>query len=116
VNGRKVENEIAPGKFLALQRTWADGDRLEFELEMPLRLEAVDQQNPNNVALMHGPVALFGVGEIPTRITRKQLLAASQVAQSSSDWSVRTDAGTLTLRPFASIMSEDYRLYHRVDS
>ena len=116
VNGRKVENEIAPGKFLALQRTWADGDRLEFELEMPLRLEAVDQQNPNNVALMHGPVALFGVGEIPTRMTRKQLLAASQVAQSSSDWSVRTDAGTLTLRPFASIMSEDYLLYHRVDS
>jgi hypothetical protein len=89
---------------------------LEFEFEMPLRLEAIDQQNPNNVALMHGPVALFGVGEIPTRITRKQLLAASQVAQSSSDWSVRTDTGTLTLRPFASIMSEDYRLYHRVDS
>jgi hypothetical protein len=47
---------------------------------------------------MHGPVALFGVGEIPARITRKQLLAASQVAQSSSDWSVRTDSGTLMLR------------------
>jgi uncharacterized protein len=65
---------------------------------------------------MHGPVALFGVGEIPTRITRKQLLSASQVSQSSYDWSVRTDSGTLALRPFANIMNEDYRLYHRVDS
>ena len=116
VNGRKIENEIAPGKFLALERAWKDGDRLELEFEMPLRLEAIDHENPNNVALMHGPVALFGVGEIPARITRQQLLSASQVAQSSDDWSTRTDSGTLTLRPFASIMSEDYRLYHRVDS
>jgi hypothetical protein len=65
---------------------------------------------------MRGPVALFGVGEIPAGITRKQLLSVTQVAQSSDDWSTRTDAGTLTLRPFASIMNEDYRLYHRVDS
>jgi len=116
INGRKVENEIAPGKFLALQRAWKDGDRLELEFEMPLRLEAIDRENPNCVALMRGPVALFGVGEIPAGITRKQLLSVTHVAQSSDDWSTRTDAGTLTLRPFASIMNEDYRLYHRVDS
>ena len=116
VNGRRIENEVAPGKFLALQRTWKDGDRLELELEMPLRLEAVDEQNPNKVALMRGPVALFAVGEIPSRIARKQLLAASRVVESSDDWPTRTDTGTLTLRPFASIMSDEYRLYLRVDS
>ena len=116
VNGRKFDNEVVPGKFLALQRTWKDGDRVELEFEMPLRLEAVDQRHPNNVALLHGPVALFAVGEIPSRITRKQLLAVSRVAESSEDWSTRTDRGTLTFRPFASIMSEDYRLYLRVES
>jgi uncharacterized protein len=116
VNGRKVEDEVAPGRFLALQRTWKDGDRLEVEFEMPLRLEAIDPQNPNNVALMQGPVALFAVGEIPSRITRKHLLSVSRAAESSDDWSARTDTGTLTFRPFASIMSEDYRLYLRVDS
>ena len=31
-----------------------DGDRVEFEVEMPLRLEAVDDANPNTVALMRG--------------------------------------------------------------
>ncbi len=115
VNGKKVDGEVAPGKFLALQRTWKDGDRLELDFEMPLRLESIDDQNPNNVALMRGPVALFAVDKIPSRITRKQLLSVARVSQSSDDWSTKTDTGTLTLRPFASIMNEDYRLYHRVE-
>jgi hypothetical protein len=44
------------------------------------------------------------------------LLAVSRAAESSEDWSTRTDHGTLTCRPFASIMSEDYRLYLRIES
>src|ERR1700682_5535052 len=115
INGRHADNELIPGKFLAVQRTWKDGDRIEMETHMPLGLEAIDEQNPNTVALMRGPVALFGVGDIPPRITRKQLLAATAVAQSSEDWVVQTDAGSLVLRPFASIMDENYRLYQRVE-
>jgi len=116
VNGKPVDNAIEPGKFLALERSWRDGDRVEVEFEMPLRLEAVDDQNSNNVALIRGPHALFAVGEIPARITRKQLLAATAVASSSDDWVAQTDSAGLTLRPFTAIMSEGYRLYNRVDS
>jgi DUF1680 family protein len=115
VNGRRAESEVAPAKFLALQRTWKHGDRIEVEFEMPLRLEAIDHQYPNQVALMHGPIALFGVGDIPSQITRSQLLAAAKIPPSGEDWMVRTDSGTLTLRPFASIMSESYRLYQTVE-
>jgi len=115
VNGRRAESPIEPGKFLALQRTWKDGDRVEMEIEMPLRLEAIDEQNPNNVALMHGPVALFAVGEIPSHISKKQLLAAARFAQSSEDWVTPSDHGALTMRPFAAIMSEGYRLYLRTE-
>jgi hypothetical protein len=114
VNGRRTDNELAPGKFLALQRSWKDGDRVEIEFEMPMRLEAVDAQNPNQVALMHGPIALFAVGGMPSRIKRNQLLAATQVA-ASADWQVTTDEGMLTMRPFASIMNENYRLYQTVE-
>jgi hypothetical protein len=64
---------------------------------------------------MRGPIALFGIGETPRRITRAQLLAATSMAQSSEDWVVRAEAGTLTLRPFAAIMNESYRLYQRVE-
>ncbi|MGA8270293.1 MAG: beta-L-arabinofuranosidase domain-containing protein [Candidatus Sulfotelmatobacter sp.] len=115
VNGHATGSELVGGQFLAVQRTWKDGDRIELELEMPLRLEAVDDQNPNRVALMHGPVALFAVGTPPSRITRKQLLAATVSPQAQEDWTVQTDEGTFTMRAFASIMSEDYRLYQSVE-
>jgi uncharacterized protein len=115
VNGKRLENAIEPGKFLALQRSWKDGDRVEIEFEMPLRLEAIDEQNSNNVALVRGPQALFVVGEIPTRVTRNQLLAASPVSTSSDDWVTQTDHGAITFRPFTEIMSEGYRLYNRVE-
>jgi len=116
VNGRRSETAVEPGKFLPLRRTWNDGDRVEIEFEMPLRLESVDNENRNNVALVRGPLALFAVGEIPARITRQQLLGAAKIAQSSHDWSTQTDSGVLTLRPFAAIMSEGYRLYQRVQA
>jgi DUF1680 family protein len=111
VNGSKVEGEATPGKFMAVQRTWKDGDRVELEFEMPLSLEAIDKENSNTVALMRGPLAMFGVGEIPSRLTRAQLLAASPQAQGSDDYLVKTDSGSLVVRPFMAIMSEGYRLY-----
>jgi DUF1680 family protein len=116
VNGKAIEAAIEPGKFLAIQRSWKDGDRIELEFDMPLRLEAIDEQNKDNVALVRGPLALFAVGNIPRRITRPQLLAARAAASSSDDWKVDTDKGAMTLRPFAAIMSEQYRLYNRVNA
>jgi len=92
-----------------------EGDRVEVEFEMPLRLEPIDDQNPNNVALVQGPLALFAVTGVPSRITKAQLLEASRVSQSSDDWTVRTDSGILTFRPFAKIMDEGYRLYLRTE-
>ena len=114
VNGRRAESSVEPGKFMSLQRTWKDGDRAEIEFEMPLRLEPIDDKNPNNVALIHGPVALFAVSDIPQKLTRAQLLAASRA--STDDWTVRTDKESLVFRPFASIMDERYRLYMMVES
>lgn len=115
VNGGRAAAAVEPGKFAALQRSWKDGDRVEIEFEMPLRLEAIDNEDPNNVALLQGPVALFAVSEVPARISKSQLMAATRVSQSSDDWTVRTDSGVLTLRPFARIMDEEYRLYIRTE-
>lgn len=114
VNGKRAEGEVIPGKFLALVRTWKDGDRVEFEIEMPLRLEAVDEANPNTAALMRGPLALFAIGNTFPDVTRDQLLTAS--TQSSDEWAVRAKGGAMTLRPFATIKEENYRLYHKVST
>jgi DUF1680 family protein len=111
LNGRRVEGELTPGKFTAVQRTWKDGDRVELELHMPLRLEAIDTENPDTVALMYGPLALFAVGDLPSRITRAQLLGATQL---SEDFVVQSDNTSFALRPFSAIMDETYRLYQQV--
>jgi len=114
INGKRVEEEVVPGKFLALRRPWKNGDRVEFEIGMPLRLEAVDGMNPNIVALIRGPIALFGVGDLPAKMTRAELLAAVAVTEGSEDWVASGDSGKITLRPFAAIGDESYRLYQSV--
>jgi hypothetical protein len=116
VNGKHVVEGPEPGKFARLERTWKDGDRIEVEFEMPLRLEAVDAQHPKLQALMQGPQALFGVGELPARVSKQDLLNTAQVTAGSADWQTKTAAGTLTLRPFAAIHDEPYRLYFDVEA
>jgi DUF1680 family protein len=116
-----MENESAactcppPGEFLRLNQTWKDGDRIQIEIDMPTALEAVDPEHPNLMAPVHGPLALFSVGDIPAKIGHKEILGAKQVAAGSPDWKVKTDKGDLTLRPFAAIKDEGYRLYLNVE-
>ena len=116
VNGKRVEGTVSPGSFFAITRTWKKNDRIEYEIGTPLRLLSVDTENPNKVALVRGPLALFGTGNLPATFTRAQLLAASAASSSSEDWLVQSDAGKLAFRPFAAIGDESYRLYQNVTS
>jgi DUF1680 family protein len=115
VNGKRVEGEPVAGKFFEVSRTWKNGDRLEYEIGMPLRLQAVDAQNPRMVALLRGPLALFGVGNLPPNFSHAQMLSAAAASQTSEDWLVQSGAGRITFRPFASIGDEPYRLYHKLE-
>jgi uncharacterized protein len=116
VNGKRVISGPEPGKFAKIERTWKSGDRIEIEFDMPTVLEPVDAQHPNLMAVVHGPLALFAVGEIPASVSRAELLAASQVAGGSTDWQVKTATGQIAMRPFTSIEDEHYRLYLNVAS
>jgi DUF1680 family protein len=116
INGKKVDGDVVAGKFFELSRTWKTGDRVEYEIGMPLSLQAVDNENPQIVALRRGPLALFATGNLPATFSRAQLLAATAASQSSENWLVQGDAGKITFRPFASINDEPYRLYHTVKS
>jgi len=116
VNGKRVEGDATPGKFFAVSRTWKSGDRIEYEINMPLRLKAVDPETPNAVALLRGPLALFGTGKLPEKLTRSQLLAGNAAASSSEQFSVASDAQNLIFKPFSAIGEESYRLYHNVGS
>lgn len=116
VNGKRFLAGAEPGHFATLRRTWANGDRIEVEFDMPTTLQAVDAEHPNLLAPVRGPLALLSVGAMPADLRKDDLLAMTQAAQGSADWQAKTATGTLTLRPFAAIRDEHYRLYLELKS
>lgn len=114
VNGRAFSADLRPGTFVPIRREWKDGDRIEYHIDMPLRLEAIDPQHPQTQALLVGPVALFAVDSPDSRFTRSQLLAAQQRSAGSTERQVQSATGTVTFRSFPAIGEEKYRLYHDV--
>ena len=61
VNGQAASVRAEPGTFAALRRRWQPNDTVEIALPFSFRTVAVDDRNPNTVALMRGPVMLVAV-------------------------------------------------------
>ena len=116
VNGRPFSSSLEPGTFAPLKREWKDGDRIEYTLDMPAYLKPVDARNPNIVALMQGPLALFAVNNLQPAYSRAQLLAARQKVAGGSKWIVTGAGGPVTFRPYFAIDQEHYRLYHQLST
>jgi DUF1680 family protein len=114
VNGKASSESLKPGSFVPIRQTWKNGDRIEFTIDRPLRLSPVDPQHPNLVALLQGPLTLFAVGNVPTDLTRKNLLAAEQ--RSAGEWRVSPSAESLPMLPYPAIKEQTYRLYLPVTS
>jgi DUF1680 family protein len=109
INGQRTSAPIQTG-FATLQHGWKDGDRIEFELPLPVRLEAIDPNHPGTVALLRGPLVLFAIGDNPPAVTKQQLLAAVQLPGQTA-WRANTASGPLLLRPFSTITDENYSTY-----
>ena len=112
--------QIQSGTFCALHREWKDGDVVEYSIARNLRLEAVDAQNPNTVALLlvrshcSPLMRLAAVSPDRSRVTRSQLLEASQPAKTARLWQVHSAAAPVSFPAFPDIRDEQYRLYHEV--
>jgi len=109
VNGQAVTAPVTKG-FAAIQRKWKDGDRVELNLPLPMRLEAIDAQHPDTVALVRGPLVLFALTDDAPPVTREQLLAAKRM-RGQSLWQAASSGGPLLLTPFTEIHEERYRTY-----
>ncbi len=59
LNGARIEAG-RPGTYLELTREWRDGDVLEIELRMPLRVERL-AHHPSKLAILSGPTVLAAV-------------------------------------------------------
>jgi uncharacterized protein len=113
VNGQRASDKVDPGTFAGIRRTWKEGDRVEIELPMPLRIEAVDANHPNVVALLQGPLVLMAVAESQPSFERGSLLKAKPVPNNGKgDWlAPSTDGKQITMRPFMTIDKESYSAY-----
>ncbi len=112
VNGQRVSDPMEPGTFAAIRRTWKDGDRVELDLPMPLRLEPVDANHQNSVALMQGPLVLFAMADSQPTFDANALLHAKPANNATGDWQVNSIGGDrVTMRPFMNIDKENYSTY-----
>lgn len=111
VNGKRVREPALPGSFHEIRREWRAGDRIALTLDMPVRLEAVDEKHPDLVAVMQGPLALFAVGDRFLPFKRPELMAVRQVAPGSAEWRVGTRDGVQAFKPYFAIAGETTRLY-----
>ena len=59
INGRPIDASASPGSYLTLSRIWNTGDRIEMELPMSLRIEAMPD-DPRTQAVLYGPIVLAG--------------------------------------------------------
>jgi DUF1680 family protein len=115
VNGQSTLSSPQPASFAAIRREWRAGDRIELELPLPLRLQSVDDQHIDTVALLVGPLALMrlvdGRPGDPPPLTRDALLAARRADTRVHEWQVELPDQIVRLRPFVDIGRERYSLY-----
>jgi hypothetical protein len=110
VNGK--HEPTMPGTFAQLLRVWKTGDHVDLELPLKKRLEAVDPQHAETVALVVGPIVLFAITDSDPKVTRAQLLAAKNTGAQS--WQVETAGETMKMLPFTAIGEEQYCTYLRI--
>lgn len=112
INGRPEKASVVPGSFAAIRRPWANGDRIELDLRMTTRLQPVDAQHPETVALVFGPLVLFAIADSPPVFNRDALLAAKRMDRRS--WQIQATDGVIKMLPFVDIREEQYSTYLRV--
>jgi hypothetical protein len=115
VNGKRWAGDLEPGHFASVKRTWNEGDRIELELPLPVRLEAIDPEHPDTVAVVCGLLVLFALkpeqnSPMPS-FTKNALMNLQQVSQ--REWRSNADGAVHRFVPFTEVGSEPYTTYLR---
>jgi DUF1680 family protein len=112
VNGKASDARGEPGTFAKVEREWKNGDRVELTLPMKNRLEPIDKRHTDTVALLYGPLVLFGVNANGRTFTKAQLLAAEQAAPNI--WAAGPPSHRQVLKPFFALGDEPYSTYFKL--
>lgn len=115
LNGKRQKGLAIPGQFAGIRREWKNGDRVELELPLKLRLEPIDARHADTVALLRGPVVLMAVKKdqasaLP-QVTRAELLTARRISE--HEWQAAAADGPVKMLPFTSVGGLPYTTYLR---
>jgi uncharacterized protein len=114
VNGRATSVPAEPRSFAAIRRRWRTNDTIQIRLPFSFRREPIDEQHPDTVALMWGPLMLVALDrplEIPrTSISPESLKPAPY---SSLAFEVQEAPRRLRFLPFYRVQDEVYTTYFR---
>jgi DUF1680 family protein len=135
INGKAIEAMASAGSYLTLSRTWKNGDRVEMELQMNLRIEAMPD-DPKMQSILYGPVVLAGdlgseglteqmiVGPSAPKLFPLEVPSFRAASDDPNSWikaggkplEFRTDGQekNVSLAPINSIFGKRYSVYWQV--
>jgi uncharacterized protein len=127
LNGKALEISASSAGYLTLSRTWNTGDRIEMELPMRLRMEAMPD-DAKLQAVLYGPLVLAGdlgsdglteemiVGPMGPKIENASVdappLNPANIQPAAKPLTFRTK--DVTLAPLNSIFDKRYSVYWHV--
>jgi DUF1680 family protein len=121
VNDHKKMVKESPGSFVAINRTWKTGDRVEVNLPFTLRLEAMPDDS-SRVAVMYGPLVMAGdLGPVKDTVERDIMYVPVLMTENRdpSAWMIPVEGRTNTFmtvntgRPRDIEMKPFYTFYDR---
>jgi DUF1680 family protein len=139
INGTPLGVSASPGSYLAISRTWNDGDKIQLTVPMHIHLQSMPDDS-SMVAVMYGPVVLAGdLGPQNAPVTRKNaqlmhdqrtsslvpplvfegsdpLSAITPVQGKPLHFSATGSAGPVSLLPLYELFDEHYTVYWRLMS
>jgi len=137
INGKKQDAASTPSSYLALERTWNDGDQIQIAMPMSLHLAPIPDDRTLQAA-MYGPLVLAGrlgtkgltheltYGPLGPDESRPLPVPAIVASGDSPDWlepvkgqplvfqTIAQRSG-LELAPFYQLFDERYTVYWKVN-
>ena len=114
VNDHPVSTAAQPGSFAAIRRRWQTNDAVQIQLPFSLRPEPIDEQHPDTVALMWGPLMLVAL-DPPPQLSRRSLSPSPGGLQPTPHSPLRFETPRATSKvafmPFYQVRDETYTTY-----
>jgi len=114
VNDKAIDVAAQPGTFAAVRRRWQTGDTLQIRLPFSFWTQPIDEQHPNLVALMCGPLMLVAIDpplELPMNSIATPLPSVRATANSPLSFEFPREVAMLRFLPFYRVQDEVYTTY-----